>query len=261
MSTVCVEWSDRLAELAARHRVAFVDAPVSGSSQPAQNGQLVILASGAGAAQARLEPVFEILGRQTLWLQRIGQGSRLKLALNNWLAILVEGMAETLTLASALGLDPCLFLTTIAGGPLSWTYALDKATAMIEHNFTPGFPLRHATKDAALAADAAHDHGIPLPLTDALLSRWQQAIASGHGHDDVASAITASATTDSATTDSAITVLSTEQPRRRRSLGRKTNSVRQAASSPGSTSPPGDSGTWWVRRWAARATPALPRPR
>jgi 3-hydroxyisobutyrate dehydrogenase len=193
MSTVGVEWSDRLARLAAQHGIPFVDAPVSGSSRPAEDGQLVILASGAGCARPRLDPIFEVLGRQTLWLERIGDGSRLKLALNNWLVVLVEGIAETLTLSSALGLDPHLFVATIAGGPLASAYVMDKAKAMMDADFTPGFPLRHAAKDAALAADAAHGHGVELALTDALLERWHRAIASGHGQDDVASAITVSA--------------------------------------------------------------------
>jgi len=72
MSTVGIEWSDRLAHLAARHGVAFVDAPVSGSTQPAENGQLVILAAAAPSARPRLEPIFEPLARQILWLGRVG---------------------------------------------------------------------------------------------------------------------------------------------------------------------------------------------
>ncbi|MDT7771497.1 MAG: 3-hydroxyisobutyrate dehydrogenase, partial [Pseudonocardiales bacterium] len=200
MSTVGVEWSDHLVDLAAGRGVTFVDAPVSGSSQPAEDGQLLILASGADHERPRLDPLFDVLGRQTLWLPRVGDGSRLKLALNNWLAVLVEGMAETLTLSSALGLDPHLFVETMAGLPLASVYATNKGNAMLETDFAPGFPLRHAAKDAALAADAAYNHGLELPLTAALLGRWQQAIALGHGEDDVASAITASAVTASAST-------------------------------------------------------------
>jgi len=195
MSTVGVDWCERLANLAARYGVAFVDAPVSGSSQPAEDGQLVILASGAGPVRSRVEPVFDVLGRQTLWLEQVGDGSRLKLALNNWLAVQVEGMAETLTLSRALGLDPHLFLTTVAGGPLASAYATNKGTAMLDADFAPGFPLQHAAKDAALAADAAHHHRVDLPLTAALLRRWQRAIDLGHGADDVASAITVPAGT------------------------------------------------------------------
>ena len=195
MSTVGVEWTQRLAAMAAQQGVAFVDAPVSGSSEPAVNGQLVVLASGAGPVRARVEPIFDVLGRQTLWLEHIGDGSRLKLALNNWLAVQVEGMAETLTLATTLGLDPHLFVQTIAGGPLASPYAMAKANAMLESQFQPGFPLRHAAKDAVLARDAAEHSGLTLPLTAALLGRWQDAIALGHGDDDVASAVTAATAT------------------------------------------------------------------
>src|SRR5262245_3836958 len=105
MSTVGVEWSDRLAELAATHGVSFVDAPVSGSSKPAAEGQLLILAAGPGAARSRVQPIFGVVGRRTVWLERIGDGSRLKLAINNWMAVMVEGMAETLSLTTTLSLS------------------------------------------------------------------------------------------------------------------------------------------------------------
>jgi 3-hydroxyisobutyrate dehydrogenase len=194
MSTVGVEWSDRLNDLASRNAVEFVDAPVSGSSEPAARGELEILASGADTARPRVKPIFDVLGRRTVWLPCVGDGSRLKLALNNWLAVLVEGMAETLTLTEALGLDPHIFLESVASGPLASDYALAKGAAMLRNDFAPGFPLRHATKDAELAVSAAHWHGVHLPLTSALLPHWRDAIARNHGGDDVASAVTATTT-------------------------------------------------------------------
>jgi 3-hydroxyisobutyrate dehydrogenase len=194
MSTVGVDWSDRLAGMAAVHELAFVDAPVSGSSKPAEQGELEILASGAPAVRPRVQPIFDVLGRRTVWLDRVGDGSRLKLTLNYWLAVLVEGMVETITLAGALGLDPRLFLEAIAGGSLASDYAMAKGAAMLDAEFNPGFPLRHATKDVELALSAAHRNGVELPLAGALLPRWHQAIAADHGEDDVAVAITAAAT-------------------------------------------------------------------
>ena len=80
MSTIGAEWTDRLASLAAGHDVQFVDAPVSGSSAAAEAGELVILASGATSVRPHVEPIFDVLGHQTLWLPGIGDGSRLKLA-------------------------------------------------------------------------------------------------------------------------------------------------------------------------------------
>jgi len=191
MSTVGVQWCDRLGELADCHGVRYVDAPVSGSAGPAARGELEILASAADSARVLAEPIFDVLGRRTVWLPRRGDGSRLKLALNNWLAVLVEGIAETLTFVGALGLDPHVMLASITGGPLASEYALAKGLAMLDRDFAPGFPLRRAAKDAELALHAADQHAVHLPLTDALLPRWRAAIANSHGGDDVASAVTA----------------------------------------------------------------------
>jgi len=193
MSTVGVEWTDRLADLAEGHGVAFLDAPVSGSSAPAERGELEILAAGALEVRPRVQPIFDVLGRRTVWLDRVGDGSRLKLALNNWLAVLVEAMSEALTFSQALGLDPRVFLETIAGGPLASAYAMAKGIAMLDENFVPGFPLRHAVKDAELATSAARRHGAELALTDALLPRWREAVVEGHGDEDVAAVVTQSA--------------------------------------------------------------------
>ena len=193
MSTVGVEWTDRLADLAEGHGVAFLDAPVSGSSAPAERGELEILAAGALEVRPRVQPIFDVLGRRTLWLDRVGDGSRLKLALNNWLVVLVEAMSEALTFSQALGLDPRVFLETIAGGPLASAYAMAKGIAMLDENFVPGFPLRHAVKDAELATSAARRHGAELALTDALLPRWREAVVEGHGDEDVAAVVTQSA--------------------------------------------------------------------
>jgi 3-hydroxyisobutyrate dehydrogenase len=193
MSTVGVEWTDQFADLADGHGVAFVDAPVSGSSDPADRGELEILAAGGLEVRPRVQPIFDVLGRRTVWLDRVGDGSRLKLALNNWLAVLVEAISETLTFSEALGLEPHLFLETIAGGPLASAYAMTKGTAMLDEDFVPGFPLRHAVKDAELATRAARRHGAELTLTDALLPRWREAVVEGHGDEDVAAAVTQSA--------------------------------------------------------------------
>ena len=152
-----------------------------------------ILAAGALEARPRVQPIFDVLGRRTVWLDRVGEGSRLKLALNNWLVVLVEAMCETLTFSEALGLEPHVFLEAIAGGPLASAYAMAKGTAMLDEDFVPGFPLRHAVKDAELATSAARRHGVQLTLTDALLPRWREAVVEGHGDEDVAAAFTRSA--------------------------------------------------------------------
>jgi 3-hydroxyisobutyrate dehydrogenase len=188
MSTVGVDWTDRLAAHARDHGVEFVDAPVSGSDGPAREAQLMVLASGSDAVRERVQPVFDAIGRRTLWLGPAGSGSRLKLVLNNWLASITEATAETLALTGALGLEEPLFLEAIAGGPLEAPYAATKGRAMLAGEFTPGFALHLALKDVRLALDAARDSGLELPLADALARRWELAMPA-HADDDLASVI------------------------------------------------------------------------
>jgi 3-hydroxyisobutyrate dehydrogenase len=197
MATVGVDWTDHLAARAWDHGITFVDAPVSGSDGPARDGQLVVLASGTAAAQERVQPVFDAIGRRTLWLGPAGSGTRLKLVLNNWLASITEAMAETLALTGALGLDRELFLEAIADGPLEAPYAATKGRAMLAGDFTPGFALHLAIKDVRLALDAGRDHGLELPVTDAVARRWELAMP-GHADEDLASVIDAAVPPDQA---------------------------------------------------------------
>lgn len=190
MATVGLDWTDRLAALAWDHGLAFVDAPVSGSDGPARDAQLVVLASGSDAARERVQPLFDAIGRRTLWLGPAGNGTRLKLVLNNWLATITEATAETLALTGALGLEQALFLEAIAGGPLDAPYAATKGRAMLAGEFTPGFALHLALKDVRLALDAGQEQGLELPLTDAIARRWERAMPR-HADDDLASVIDA----------------------------------------------------------------------
>jgi 3-hydroxyisobutyrate dehydrogenase len=74
--------------------------------------------------------------------------------------------------------------------PLGAPYAVQKARTMLAGDFTPAFALKHAIKDAELAAQAAHGTGAQLTLIAALLPRWQRAAASGHADDDLAAIYT-----------------------------------------------------------------------
>jgi 3-hydroxyisobutyrate dehydrogenase len=187
MGTIGVEWTDRFATLAAARGVEFVDAPVSGSDGPAREGSLIVLASGPEEIRARVQPIFDAIGRKTLWLGAAGNGSRLKLVLNNWLATQIEGVAETIALTEALGLDSHLFLDAIDGEPLGSPYAVAKGRAMIAGDYTAGFALRLGFKDVGLALDAARDRNLELPVTSAVAGRFERAIADGHADEDVAS--------------------------------------------------------------------------
>jgi 3-hydroxyisobutyrate dehydrogenase len=106
--------------------------------------------------------------------------------LNNWLADLTETTAETLSFARLLGVDPAQIVDLLTASPLGAPYAVQKARTMLAGDFSPAFALKHALKDAELAAQAAQAAGAALPLTSALLPRWREAAASGHADEDIA---------------------------------------------------------------------------
>lgn len=174
----------RLGEV--RPDALFVDAPVSGSKGPAEAGQLLILASGPAAAQPVLGPAFAAIGRKTVWLGQAGQGSAMKLAVNAYMSVLIEGVAEALELAATLGIDPATLDEAIEGGPLDAPIADAKLHKMQREDFAPEFPLEWALKDVDLAIAAAGNE--QLPLLDALSHQWRTAVDEGHGREDVSAA-------------------------------------------------------------------------
>ena len=186
MSTVGEKGSDRLAELAAEQGVAYVDAPVLGTRQPAEQGQLIVLASGPEEVRERCEQVFDAVGSKTVWLGEAGDGSRLKLVVNNWIVGLLGVLAETVALAEATGVDPARFLETIEGGPLGLPYAQMKGSMMIEEDFPTSFSANLARKDASLVLDAARARDLRLGIAEAVTARFDEAIQAGHGDEDMA---------------------------------------------------------------------------
>ena len=192
MSTIGEEATEWCTGLAGRYGVGFVDAPVVGTRQPAERGQLVVLESGPEEARPRVQPVFDAIGHRTIRVGEAGAGTRLKLVTNSWVLAVVEAAAETIALAEGLGLDPALFFQAIETGPLDLPYLRTKAQAITERDFTPSFRLRLAAKDADLVTDAAWQHGLDLPLLELIARRLGQG-AGEHGDEDISATYLTSA--------------------------------------------------------------------
>ncbi|MFC4000127.1 NAD(P)-dependent oxidoreductase [Prauserella oleivorans] len=191
-STVGIDATARLRALADEHGVPFVDAPVLGTKQPAENAQLVVLASGPEQVRDRIQPVFDAIGKKTLWVGEAGAGSRLKLVANAWVMSVVEATAETVALAEGLDVDPRQFLEAVAGGPLDLPYLQLKAAAILERSFDPAMKLTLAAKDARLIAEAAEQHGLDLPLVRTIRNRFAEG-AREHGDKDMSATYLTSA--------------------------------------------------------------------
>jgi len=184
MSTVGVEWTATLAAVAEKAGVVFVDAPVMGTKQPAEQGTLLVLASGPDEVRDVAAPVFDVVGARTLWLGEAGAGSKIKLVVNSWVLTLVNGTAEAIGLAGVLGLDPASFLDVIRGGGLDSPYAQMKGAAMIKGDFTPSFPAHLARKDADLVLEAAGD-AVDLAGVQGARAHLDAVVAAGHGDEDL----------------------------------------------------------------------------
>lgn len=187
MGTIGVSETETLASDVRRLRpdVTFVDAPVSGSRVPAENGQLLVLASGPSTATARLEPVFGALGRSTLWLGPAGAGSRMKLVLNTWLAFQTEAAAEAAALAERFGLSESDLVQALRRNPLASDYALAKLDRMLEHDYHVDFALDLALKDLDLVTS---EGGTAAPIAGAIAERWRVLVEQGWSGFDVSAA-------------------------------------------------------------------------
>jgi 3-hydroxyisobutyrate dehydrogenase len=192
MSTIGEAGTEICAQLAGDRDIDLVDAPVLGTKQPADEGKLVVLASGKATLKHRVQPIFDAIGQKTIWVGEAGAGTRLKLVANNWVLTVTEGTAETIALAEGLGLDPRLFLEAVSGGTLDLPYLRIKSDAILSRDFTPAFRLQLAAKDAGLVADAADRHHVDVPLTRLLRDRLADG-AREHGDKDMAATYLTSA--------------------------------------------------------------------
>ena len=178
---------DRLPALAARHGARYIDAPVLGTRQPAEEGKLTVLAAAPEPLRDPVTPVFGSIAARVVWVsERPGDGTRLKLVANSWVATIVAATAQAIALAQDLGLDPQVFLDMIKGGGVDTPYLHVKGGAMIAGQFPTSFAVDGAVKDTALIAAAMREAGTDATLMDAVNQQYRKAADSGHGQEDMA---------------------------------------------------------------------------
>jgi 3-hydroxyisobutyrate dehydrogenase len=178
----------RIAAAAGDSAVRLLDAPVLGTKQPAETGNLTVLVSGAETARRRAAEVFDAVGARTLVVgDALGSASALKLVCNSWVASINAATAQAMGFADALGLDPGLFLQGIQGGAADSAYAQVKGAIMAERSWDdPSFALDSVRKDVGLMIDAARAADFPDDLLAALLALYDRAAGEGLGGADMA---------------------------------------------------------------------------
>jgi 3-hydroxyisobutyrate dehydrogenase len=185
MSTIGVPEIEHVAALVREERddVTLVDAPVSGSKDPAEQGNLTIFASGPDEVRSRLDPLFDALGQRTIWVGPVGAGQRLKLVANAWLALGAEAVNTSVAIARRLGLETEAVANALGGGPLASPWQAAKLPRIVQGDFSAQFALSLALKDVRLALEAAGDGH--LPALASLADEWQQVVDDGFGDSDV----------------------------------------------------------------------------
>jgi len=181
MSTVAPETSRYLSGRCSDHRMNFLEAPVSGSVKPAQDGQLIILVGGTVANYEKAIPVFNVLGKLSVHVGEAGVGSSAKLAINYLLGLNLQGLAETILFAEKNGVSKKDMLTIINEGACGNGITKIKSAAILNNDYPAAFALKHLVKDLQLAKDA----GLDTPLITPLFNSYRQALAEGLGDEDV----------------------------------------------------------------------------
>lgn len=170
--------------------IHYVDAPVTGSKVAADAGTLIFMVGGEDDVLARLEPLFKVMGKQVFHMGEAGKGQAVKIAMNLQIALIYEGFAEALTLATKLGVSVDKMVSLIQASMVKSGVVEYKAPFVMKRDFTPNFPLRLMLKDIHLALDAAKEVRVKLPGLETVEEVYEMAAEDGHEDLDYAATLT-----------------------------------------------------------------------
>lgn len=185
MSTVAPAFSAELGAVLAAAGARYVEAPVSGSKQPAETGQLLILAASAEPGHIDdVQPLFDAVGRKTVRCGLVPMAMRMKLANQLLLIACFEAITEATHFAAGIGLDVALFLEMAQAGPLANDVLRMKAPKMLVDDFAQQAPIRHVFKDIGLVCDEAAQRGLWVPVAEVNRTLFSEAMQCGQSQDD-----------------------------------------------------------------------------
>ena len=185
MSTVDAATSTKIATAVAAKGGRFLEAPVSGSKQPAIDGQLVILAAGDESLYAEVAPAFAVLGKKSFYLGEAGKGAQMKLVVNMMMGSMMASLSEGVSLAGAAGLQPADLLSVLELGAIAAPMFKMKGPLLAKGGpYPPAFPLKHQQKDLRLALELGAACAVPLPVAAAANEMFVRAVGEGHGDED-----------------------------------------------------------------------------
>ena len=181
MSTISPQATGEISGAVKIKEGSFIDAPVAGSTAPAAEGTLIIMAGGEEKDLQRAMPYLEKLGKAVKHLGENGKGIAGKLSINYFLSAIYQGLAETVLFADQLGIERTAMLEIINESASGSGATKVKTPLLINNNYDPAFALDLMLKDILLAQNAGAD----FPLSKVLGETYQAAHDEGLGKDDV----------------------------------------------------------------------------
>ena len=188
-STISPSATRKFAERIRGRGVRYVDAPMTGSKVAAENGTLIFIVGGEEAAVEALKPLFAAVGKEFFRMGETSKGQAAKLAMNLQIALIYEGFAEALTLATKLGVAPATLLPVIQASMVRSGVVDYKAPFVMKRDFSPNFPLRLMHKDIRLTLEAAKEVRVKLPALETVEEIYEMATEDGHQDLDYAATI------------------------------------------------------------------------
>jgi 3-hydroxyisobutyrate dehydrogenase-like beta-hydroxyacid dehydrogenase len=187
MSTIAPADARRIGATLAERGVAFVDAPVTGSSPRAEAGTLTIMAGGRPEDFERARPLFSAMGEVVVHVGELGQGQTVKLINNAVAAANAATLAQALVLAAATGVDLDALERIMAAGSGGSAMADLKTGPMRRHDWSTLFKTEHMLKDVRLCLEEAQAVGVPFPAAASARDALVAAMGRGLGDADFAS--------------------------------------------------------------------------
>jgi 3-hydroxyisobutyrate dehydrogenase-like beta-hydroxyacid dehydrogenase len=184
MSTIDGSTSGDVADAVHGQGGRYLEAPVSGSKKPAEDGSLVILAAGDRGLYDEVTPAFEIMGKKHFYLGQVGQAARMKLVVNMIMGGMMTAFSEGLGLAAKGGIPADQLLEVLASGAVANPMFALKGPTMAAGDFEVAFPLKHMEKDLRLALDLGGQLGQALPTAEAVQESFAAALEAGLGDHD-----------------------------------------------------------------------------
>lgn len=191
VSTVDPQTSIEISKAIDKKGGRYLEAPVSGSKKPAEDGVLVFVCAGDNSLYDEAIPAFELMGKKSFYLGETGFGAKMKLVINMIMGTMMAGFAEGISLGEKSGLKVNDILDVLDQGAITNPMFRLKGATMIKNSFSTAFPLKHMQKDMRLALHMGDEKDQALYTAGAANFSYIKARSKGYGDEDFSAVLKA----------------------------------------------------------------------